>query len=125
MFWRLASLALVLVIGAGAWYLLSSPEELFSVDGRALGSSLGREAGSGGACEPRPAADRYVCRIAAGGDGASVRYRLSYEGDGCWRARPLGGGRSGSGRVEGCLGLRDFVLPSDIDEEASGGTGSG
>ena len=120
MFWRLASLALIAVLAVGAWYLFTRPEDLFETDGEALGSSLARELdGAGGACAARGDGGRYRCAVEvdAGGGSRTRSFRLTFDGDDCWRARRAGAGgaRGTQARSTGCVGLRDFVLPSKLE----------
>lgn len=121
MFLRIAFVVLTAAIAFGLWYLFTQPEKIFDVEGEELGSSLSRELdGAGGDCASRGGDDRYRCVVEVdSGDGRM--YRLTFDGEDCWQARRVGrkaAGEKGE-QVSGCVSLRDFVLPSKLDDETA------
>ncbi len=118
--WFLAAVAVLVVIAAASWWLISKPTRVFEVDAAALGSSLSREADQyGGECDARQEDGTRICRIETDpGSGGFETYELTADDEGCWKAeevrvghpnRPIRHGTVNS--YSGCAHLLDYVLP--------------
>jgi hypothetical protein len=104
------------LLAVAVWWVATNPDRILGVDGEQLGSSLAREApGRGGGICEREEGRRWSCRVETepeSGSGSGLRYQLTTDGDGCWKAQA---GKGSGDKVSGCVDLWDYAWPQDLE----------
>ena len=118
---RFASVVVITVaVGVFAFLVAFYPERLFGVGGGQLGSSLAGEMKRGeGACRPE-GGDEWRCSVVSGSSEDSSRvFDLTYDGNACWEAVPVQGGKAPDARdaepISACVDTFDYLVPQSRD----------
>ncbi len=110
---RLVIALAAVLLAVGALVLIAlEPTTVFNVNGTSLGSSLARERNAvGGTCDETVMPEKWLCAVDLTGSGVNLRYRMTADGEGCWRATEKRPKELPERTLSGCVNLADYLAP--------------